>query len=63
MADCGRIILKQCDQDLEEIMKCHDCYKYSVHKTKFWFCKPCEPDHEVVCVKKKLIYWPAKVNS
>lgn len=64
MADNGRSMLRDCNQYLEEIIKCHYCYKYSMEKSsKYWFCKPCKPPHELVYAKQgDFPYWPAKVN-
>lgn len=57
-------MLRDCNRDLEEIMRCRYCYKYSIQKnSKFWFCKPCKPPHELVYAKQEdFPYWPAKVN-
>lgn len=56
-------MLRDCNKDLEEIMRCRYCYKYSIQKnSKFWFCKPCKPPHELVYAKQEdFPYWPAKV--
>ncbi|CAI6371186.1 unnamed protein product [Macrosiphum euphorbiae] len=63
LADYGRLMLRDCNQNLDEIMRCSYCYKYSIQKTsKFWFCKPCKPPHELVYAKHEdFPYWPAKV--
>ncbi|XP_060856969.1 zinc finger MYND domain-containing protein 11-like [Metopolophium dirhodum] len=63
LADYGRLMLRDCNRDLDEIMRCRYCYKYSIQKnTKFWFCKPCKPPHELVYAKQEdFPYWPAKV--
>ncbi|XP_025416328.1 zinc finger MYND domain-containing protein 11-like isoform X1 [Sipha flava] len=63
LADYGRLMLRDCNKDLEEIMRCRYCYKYSIQKnSKFWFCKPCKPPHELVYAKQEdFPYWPAKV--
>lgn len=65
MSDSSRTILRDCNANLEEILKCRYCYNYSIEKkTKFWFCTPCYPPHKLVYVKHKdLLYWPAKVNK
>lgn len=57
-------MLRDCSKDLEEILRCRYCYKYSIQKnSKFWFCKPCKPPHELVYAKQEdFPYWPAKVN-
>lgn len=64
LADYGRLMLRDCNRDLDEIMRCRHCYKYSIQKnSKFWFCKPCKPPHELVYAKQEdFPYWPAKVN-
>ncbi|VVC34742.1 Zinc finger, PHD-type,PWWP domain,Bromodomain,Zinc finger, FYVE/PHD-type,Zinc finger [Cinara cedri] len=63
LADYGRSMLRDCNNDLEEILRCQYCYKYSIQKNfKFWFCKPCKPPHDLVYAKQEdLPYWPAKV--
>ncbi|XP_008187263.1 zinc finger MYND domain-containing protein 11 [Acyrthosiphon pisum] len=63
LADYGRLMLRDCNRDLDEIMRCRYCYKYSIQKnSKFWFCKPCKPPHELVYAKQEdFPYWPAKV--
>lgn len=64
LADYSRLMLRDCSKDLEEILRCRYCYKYSIQKnSKFWFCKPCKPPHELVYAKQDdFPYWPAKVN-
>jgi len=64
LADYGRLMLRDCNRDLDEIIRCRYCYKYSIQKnSKFWFCKPCKPPHELVYAKQEdFPYWPAKVN-
>lgn len=63
LADYGRLMLRDCNRDLDEIMRCRYCFKYSIQKnSKFWFCKPCKPPHELVYAKQEdFPYWPAKV--
>ncbi|XP_050532952.1 zinc finger MYND domain-containing protein 11-like isoform X2 [Daktulosphaira vitifoliae] len=63
LADYGRLMLRDCNRDLDEILRCRYCYKHSIQKnTKFWFCKPCKPPHELVYAKQEdFPYWPAKV--
>ena len=49
--------------ELNEIRECVDCYQQSNQKQdKNWFCKPCNPPHELVFAKMKgFPFWPAKV--
>ena len=50
MADLARQMYRDCTYDLKEIAQCRDCYRFAVEKpTKYWFCKPCRPFHELVC--------------
>ena len=49
MADLARQMFRDCTYDLKEIAQCRDCYRYAVENpTKYWFCKPCRPFHELV---------------
>ena len=53
MADLARQMYRDCTYDLKEIAQCRDCYRFAVEKpTKYWFCKPCRPFHELVCTFK-----------
>ncbi|XP_023931028.1 zinc finger MYND domain-containing protein 11 [Lingula anatina] len=62
MSDLARIMVKDCIYDLEEVKRCSDCYKMSNLKPKDWFCRPCNPPHDIVWAKQKgYSYWPAKV--
>ncbi|RXG72320.1 Zinc finger MYND domain-containing protein 11 [Armadillidium vulgare] len=63
MADMGRQMLRDCQHDLAELDQCKDCFHYSREKNeRYWFCKPCNPPHELVFAKEKgFPYWPAKV--
>jgi len=64
MADLARQMFRDCTYDLKEISQCRDCYRFANEEnpTKFWFCKPCRPFHELVYAKQKgMPYWPAKV--
>jgi hypothetical protein len=56
-------VLQDCNYDLNEIRRCVDCYFMSNQKEdKFWFCKPCNPPHDLVYAKQKgFPFWPAKV--
>jgi len=64
MAQLARIMINDCQYDLDEIKLCKDCYYYSNAKPKDWFAKPCRPPHELVYAKQKgFCYWPAKVIS
>ena len=50
MADLARQMYRDRTYDLKEIAQCRDCYRFAVEKpTKYWFCKPCRPFHELVC--------------
>ncbi|GIY95622.1 zinc finger MYND domain-containing protein 11 [Caerostris extrusa] len=62
-ADTARQMLRDCCYDLNEIKQCRDCYRTSNEKReKYWFCQPCDPPHELVYAKQKVIlFWPAKV--
>ena len=56
MADLARQMFRDCTYDLKEIAQCRDCYRYAVENpTKYWFCKPCRPFHELVKIKYLLI--------
>ncbi|XP_038045013.1 zinc finger MYND domain-containing protein 11-like isoform X2 [Patiria miniata] len=61
--DLCQFTLNDCNYDLAEIQLCKDCYLMSNSRTeKGWFCKPCDPAHEVVWAQMKGFgYWPAKV--
>ncbi|XKL59684.1 hypothetical protein PGB90_000700 [Kerria lacca] len=63
MADMARLMLRDCNTDLQEILECWLCYKHSNDKTlRNWFIKPCKPPHELVYARQKgYPYWPAKV--
>lgn len=63
MADLARQMFRDCTYDLKEISQCRDCYRYAVENpTKYWFCKPCRPFHELVYARQKgFPFWPAKV--
>ena len=51
MADLARQMFRDCTYDLKEIAQCRDCYRYAVENpTKYWFCKPCRPFHELVMI-------------
>lgn len=64
MADMARLMLRDCNTDLQEILECWLCYKHCNDKTlRNWFIKPCKPPHELVYAKQKgCPYWPAKVG-
>lgn len=64
MADMARLMLRDCNSDLQEILECWLCYKHSNDKTlRNWFIKPCKPPHELVYARQKgYPYWPAKVS-
>ncbi len=64
MADMARLMLRDCNTDLQEILECWLCYKHSNDKTlRNWFIKPCKPPHELVYARQKgYPYWPAKVS-
>ncbi|KAF5287743.1 hypothetical protein FQA39_LY15763 [Lamprigera yunnana] len=59
----AKYMLSDCDHDLQEIVNCPDCYKYSNEKiSDRWFCLPCRVPHRLVWAKQKgYPYWPAKV--
>ncbi|KAK4289952.1 hypothetical protein Pmani_037105 [Petrolisthes manimaculis] len=61
--DMARQMLRDCQYDLMELEQCKDCYRMSNEKSdKYWFCKPCRPNHQLVYAKQKgFPYWPAKV--
>lgn len=63
MADLARQMFRDCTYDLKEISQCRDCYRHATENpTKFWYCKPCRPFHELVYARQKgCSYWPAKV--
>ena len=49
MADLARQMFRDCTYDLKEIVQCRDCYRFATDRpTKYWFCKPCRPFHELV---------------
>jgi len=56
-------ILQDCNHEFNLIRECVDCYRMSNQKEdKFWFCKPCNPPHQLVYAKQKgFPFWPAKV--
>ena len=42
-------IYLDCTYDLKEISQCRDCYRFATERpTKYWYCKPCRPFHELV---------------
>ncbi|CAK8684699.1 zinc finger MYND domain-containing protein 11-like isoform X1 [Clavelina lepadiformis] len=53
----------ECGHELEELHLCQNCFFLSNEKpVDDWFCRPCEPPHQVVWAKQKgFEYWPAKV--
>jgi len=63
MADMARLMLRDCNTDLQEILECWLCYKHCNDKTlRNWFIKPCKPPHDLVYARQKgYPYWPAKV--
>ncbi|XP_065223247.1 zinc finger MYND domain-containing protein 11 isoform X2 [Planococcus citri] len=63
MADMARLMLRDCNTDLLEILECWRCYKHCNDKTlRNWFITPCKPPHELVYAKSKgCPYWPAKI--
>ena len=51
MADLARQMFRDCTYDLKEISQCRDCYRFAnENPTKYWFCKPCRPFHELVSI-------------
>ena len=63
MADLARQMFRDCTYDLKEISQCRDCYRFATENpTKYWFCKPCRPFHDLVYARQKgFSFWPAKV--
>ncbi|XP_068755402.1 zinc finger MYND domain-containing protein 11-like [Montipora capricornis] len=62
MTDLAEAIMEDCDGELEEMMRCPDCYLMSNTRTKNWFCKPCYFPHELVWAKMTgEPPWPAKM--
>ncbi|XP_071803030.1 zinc finger MYND domain-containing protein 11-like [Asterias amurensis] len=61
--DLCQFTLNDCNYDLAEVQLCKDCYLMSNNRTdQGWFCKPCDPVHEVVWAQMKGFgFWPAKV--
>ncbi|XP_071812176.1 zinc finger MYND domain-containing protein 11-like isoform X2 [Apostichopus japonicus] len=59
----SQLTLNDCRYDLAEIRLCVDCYLSSNNKVgKDWFCRPCDPIHELAWVHMKGFgYWPAKI--
>uniref|UniRef100_F6RD45 Zinc finger MYND domain-containing protein 11 n=1 Tax=Ciona intestinalis TaxID=7719 RepID=F6RD45_CIOIN len=56
-------VIEECQHDLVELRLCQNCFHLSNTKpVKEWFCKPCQPPHQVVWAKQKgFEFWPAKV--
>lgn len=59
----SQLTLNDCRYDLAEIRICVDCYLSSNNKVgKDWFCRPCNPPHELAWVHMKGFgFWPAKI--
>lgn len=55
-------LVEDTKQEIEEMLMCPDCYYLSNSKPTNWFCKPCNPPHEIVWAKMTgQPPWPAKV--
>lgn len=64
LTELAETIMEDCDGELEEMMRCPDCYLMSNLRTKNWFCKPCYFPHELVWAKMTgEPPWPAKMLS
>lgn len=64
ITDLAEAIMEDCDGELEEMVRCPDCYLMSNLRTKNWFCKPCYFPHELVWAKMTgEPPWPAKLLS
>lgn len=63
MADLARQMFRDCTYDLKEISQCRDCYRFATENpSKYWYCKPCRPFHDLVYARQKgCSFWPAKV--
>ncbi|XP_031554353.1 zinc finger MYND domain-containing protein 11-like [Actinia tenebrosa] len=64
MTDLAEAIMEDCDGELEEMVRCPDCYLMSNIRTNNWFTKPCYFPHELVWAKMTgEPPWPAKLLS
>ncbi|KAF8786111.1 MYND-type zinc finger-containing chromatin reader ZMYND8-like isoform X2 [Argiope bruennichi] len=58
----AKSLVKACDNDMQEIEVCPDCFMHSIVRNKYWFSEVCRKPHPLVWAKLKgFPYWPAKV--
>ncbi|XP_035208972.1 protein kinase C-binding protein 1-like, partial [Stegodyphus dumicola] len=58
----AKSMVKTCENDMQEIEVCPDCFMHSVVRRKYWFSEVCHKPHPLVWAKLKgFPYWPAKV--
>ncbi|KAG8198450.1 hypothetical protein JTE90_022186 [Oedothorax gibbosus] len=58
----AKSIVKACDNDMQEIEVCPDCFMHNIVRHKYWFSEVCQKPHPLVWAKLKgFPYWPAKV--
>ncbi|GFY52793.1 protein kinase C-binding protein 1 [Trichonephila inaurata madagascariensis] len=58
----AKSLVKTCDNDMQEIEVCPDCFMHSIVRNKYWFSEVCRKPHPLVWAKLKgFPYWPAKV--
>ncbi|GFU31658.1 protein kinase C-binding protein 1 [Trichonephila clavipes] len=58
----AKSLVKTCDNDMQEIEVCPDCFMRSIVRNKYWFSEVCRKPHPLVWAKLKgFPYWPAKV--
>nr|CAB3267961.1 zinc finger MYND domain-containing protein 11 [Phallusia mammillata] len=63
LTNLAQQFVEDCEHELQELKLCRNCFYLSNTKPmKDWFCKPCDPPHQVVWAKQKgFDFWPAKV--
>ncbi|EDO33854.1 predicted protein, partial [Nematostella vectensis] len=62
LTELAEAIMEDCDGELEEMVRCPDCYIQSNVRSANWFCKPCFFPHELVWAKMTgEPPWPAKL--